>query len=680
MSHQPNETSALRHVAGLLVGTAKFLGYVAYLGLVLQTSEILYRWAIRTDWSANLHPVLYALVLLALAILPFAITALCGSQLLTAVLPSEFWQVKICVPLAAFMFLPAAGIVYRDLDNLWWLLWVIPSGLMLWGTCYSLWDSRANQLEVPEQSSEAVAAHPVQHPIGSRPDPQSDIANRETYDFNWQTPKGGLDSLAGMADLKNELLSVLGPYRGYAKGGPVADRNGILLSGPPGNGKTAFAVAIAGELGLPLVKIGVQDLTSKWINESPSMIRDLFTHAIKQPCVVFFDEFDAVAASRGSDYFHHEDKKVVNTLLSEIDSARSKRIVLLAATNYLESLDTAIVRDGRFDFRIEIPYPDHEARVSILASMLAKHRVKADAVTIARVAQLWERRSVAYIESVAKRLRDESKGRFTAASVHDFKLASRAASRRQSAIPASGAQLSEIALPKSVRLEADSLLYRLRNWESIAERGGEPPSGLLLYGPPGTGKTNFVRAMARELGDWHVFEVNAADVLQNPNKFRETMELATQHRPSFVFIDEADDLLRERSHSASASATNEILKAMDGMMGRVPEVVFVAATNAFENIDAAALRGGRFAEKIFMGRLEGADLVSFLEHVLKTNRNLSIDRSITAQALADLFEVIAPADALSIFKKAVNYTFMDDRQKPLTMQDVVRARAAIQVQ
>ena len=163
-----------------------------------------------------------------------------------------------------------------------------------------------------------------------------------------------------------------------------------------------------------------------------------------------------------------------------------------------------------------------------------------------------------------KRLRDDGKGTWLRkATVEDFKLASRQASRRSSAIPSEGAKLSELALTSNVRRETDSLVYRLRHWEDIAERGGEPPSGVLLYGPPGTGKTNLVRALARELEYWHVFEVNAADVLQDPRKFRETMELAATHRPAIVFIDEADELLKERTYSNATAATNEILKAMD---------------------------------------------------------------------------------------------------------------------
>ena len=498
----------------------------------------------------------------------------------------------------------------------------------------------------------------------------------KVYDFDWVRPKIKLENLAGMSALKNELLTYMQAFTSYQTGrGPISDRNGFLLSGPPGNGKTVFAEAIAGELGLRFVRVSCQDINSKWLNESPSVLKSLFKQAKEVPTLIFFDEFDSVAMSRTGSSAHNEERKGVTALLVELDKARDSRVVVVAASNHLEFLDSAVIRDGRFDFRIEIPYPDEIARAAILKGLVKKHAVTAEEKTINYVAALWERRSVAFLEATVKRLRDNGKGiKGRKASVEDFKEASRDASRRASAIPSSGTKLSDLALPADVRREADSLVYRLRNWERIAERGGEAPSGVLLYGPPGTGKTNLVRAIAREMEYWHVFEVNATEVLQNPRKFRDTVELAATHRPAFIFIDEADELLRDRSYSNSAGATNEILKCMDGMMGKIPEIVFIAATNNTEVIDAAALRGGRFAEKIFMGRLTGGDLIEFLEKEFASKKQVHFAQDLTPRALAARFDTIAPSDAIGILRKAINYTFgQDGKDRAVCMQDVERA-------
>lgn len=495
------------------------------------------------------------------------------------------------------------------------------------------------------------------------------------YDFTWEMSPLNLGKLCGMEDLKDELTAAIGGFRGYSNDSSVSDRNGILLSGPPGNGKTTFAMAIAGELGLPIVKLSCQDLTSKWINESPAVIKDLFAQAAQLPCVVFFDEFDGVGMSRGDDGQHSENKKTVTALLSEIDSARSKRIVIVAATNFVEQIDPALIRDGRFDFRIEIPYPDLQARTAILQGLIERFQVPVAPGVVDRVAQLWERRSVAFMEATVKRLRDQrGAGSVVAASAEDFKQAARDASRRASAIPKEGKKLSEIALTSEVRREANSLIYRLRNWEEIQDRGGEPPSGVLLYGPPGTGKTSFVRALARELGFWHVFEVNTAEILQTPRKFKDVMELASQHRPAIVFLDEADELLRDRSYSNSVTATNEILKAMDGMMGKVPEVVLMAATNNTDVIDQAALRGGRFGEKIYMGPLQDDDLLRFVELEFQSRANVTFAPDLTPKSLAERLQSAAPADVISLLRKAVNYTFEQSvAPRAVCMDDVSRA-------
>jgi transitional endoplasmic reticulum ATPase len=175
--------------------------------------------------------------------------------------------------------------------------------------------------------------------------------------------------------------------------------------------------------------------------------------------------------------------------------------------------------------------------------------------------------------------------------------------------------------------------------------------------------------MARELIDWHVFEVHASEVIQNPKRFRDTVELAQTHRPSIVFLDEADELLANRNGGWNASATNEILKCMDGFSGKVPEVLFVAATNRLEAVDPAALRGGRFSETLFMDLLRGSDLVAFVQKQLECMPQVQFARDVTAKSVATLFGEAAPADVVSVLKKAVNRSFVGDCQRALTLDD-----------
>jgi transitional endoplasmic reticulum ATPase len=492
---------------------------------------------------------------------------------------------------------------------------------------------------------------------------QNRVYGDATYEFEWWQPRSGFDQLAGMKSLKDELRAAMKPFELYssmsaaaAASGSVAisDRNGILLSGPPGNGKTVFAKAIAAELNLPIVKIGCADITSKWINQGPAMVKELFRQAAKQPCVVFLDEFDGVAWSRTSSQMHAEDRKLVNTLLTEIDNARSKMIVLVAATNFVERLDAAVCRDGRFDYRIEIGFPDQEARKGVICALLEKHRLIADVRDVDRISRLWQKRSMAFIESALKRVKVSVTDREGfRAFYEDFRAAGRAASRKESAIPGVGPKLSELMLPKKLKAYAQNLVFRLNNWEENSSNSGDAPSGILLYGPPGTGKSLFVNALARELKDWHLMEVNAREISNDPAAFRRVMELAQTHRPSIVFIDEADELLGHRTISNNAPATNELLKALDGASGRTPEVLFVAATNQFDAIDPAALRGGRFSEHVYMDLLRGTELQEFWAHQLQNLGKLRIASDVTAHALVHLSGEAAPANIVSWLRSAV---------------------------
>jgi transitional endoplasmic reticulum ATPase len=491
-------------------------------------------------------------------------------------------------------------------------------------------------------------------------------------------PQLKLEDLAGMEELKAQLRAFSAPFAEYhRRKATISDTNGLLLSGPPGNGKSVFPEALAGELGFNFLKVSVQDLTSKWINESPLRIQQAFANAVAaEPCVLFLDEIDAIGRDRmaASGSGHGEDIKVVDTLLTEVDRIRRQRVLLIASTNHPDALDRALVRDGRFDRKIEIPQPDLAARAGVLRSLLAKYKIQVHGACVQAAAELWERRSVAFIENVAKRVREDTaaagKGR---ADITDLKAAAKAVSRREGALPKTGAKLSELTLPASLRREALSIVHRLRNWESLAERGATPPRGILLYGPPGTGKTNLVRAIARELGDWHVFEVKTAEILSDPRRFQETIELAAEHRPAFVFIDEADDLLKDRALSATAIATSEVLKAMDGLMGTVPELVFIAATNSPEAIDAAALRGGRFSERLLVDVLRGEDLLDFARSELQRRRGARFDRDLTAEWIAGAITEIAPADLIAVLDRAVNTVVAELPPRPVGRLDLVKA-------
>ena len=134
--------------------------------------------------------------------------------------------------------------------------------------------------------------------------------------------------------------------------------NSLLLYGPPGCGKTKCAYLIAKKLNLPLVVARLDSLISSYLGTTAKNIRSLFEFAQKMPCVLFLDEFDAIAKARDDNNELGELKRIVNSLLQNIDTM-SKDSLILAATNHQQLLDPAIWR--RFDYKLEIELPDRDA-------------------------------------------------------------------------------------------------------------------------------------------------------------------------------------------------------------------------------------------------------------------------------------------------------------------------------
>ena len=183
-------------------------------------------------------------------------------------------------------------------------------------------------------------------------------------------PNVGWDDIGGLAEVKREFEeTVQWPLKHpdlfeLAKTKPV---KGILLSGPPGTGKTLMAKALAHESEVNFISVKGPELMSKWIGSSEKGVREVFKKAKQaSPCIVFFDEIDSLAPARGGGGDSGVTQRIVSQFLTELDGLEElKGVLVLAATNRKDILDPALLRPGRFDSIIELPFPDEEARLAI---------------------------------------------------------------------------------------------------------------------------------------------------------------------------------------------------------------------------------------------------------------------------------------------------------------------------
>jgi cell division protease FtsH len=183
-------------------------------------------------------------------------------------------------------------------------------------------------------------------------------------------PEVALADVAGCDEAKLELTETIeflrAPERFHKLGARIP--RGIMLYGPPGTGKTMLARAVAAEAGVPFHYASGSEFVEKYVGVGAKRIRDLFAQARKLGRgVIFFDEFDAIGKSRGGPNSHEEREQTLNQLLVELDGfSTTEDVIVIAATNRLDTLDSAVLRPGRFNRKIHVGMPDVKGRLAIL--------------------------------------------------------------------------------------------------------------------------------------------------------------------------------------------------------------------------------------------------------------------------------------------------------------------------
>ena len=228
------------------------------------------------------------------------------------------------------------------------LLWVLPIGLLIG---FWLWMSRRAQGQMAGVMS---------------------IGKTRAKVYTTEKPKTTFADVAGYDGVKKEITEVVDFLRSAGKFKEIGARipKGVLLVGPPGTGKTLIARAVAGEASVPFVSVTGSDFMEMFVGVGAARVRDLFQTARKQaPAIIFVDEIDSIGRKRGAGLGggHDEREQTLNQMLAEMDGFETTEgVVMMAATNRPDILDSALLRPGRFDRQVVVPLPTQEERRAIL--------------------------------------------------------------------------------------------------------------------------------------------------------------------------------------------------------------------------------------------------------------------------------------------------------------------------
>jgi len=417
------------------------------------------------------------------------------------------------------------------------------------------------------------------------------------------------DDVGGLDAVKSELRDTLGlvlrdPARAHEY---RVTWNGVLLHGPPGTGKSFFAHALAGEFGCNLLEIDVADLVTSTVGDAPRRVSNAFTVASENlPCLLLFDELDAIASARG-DQPDGAGRDLLAQLLQSVEQWRTEpRLVVVATTNDLDALDAAIARPGRFDRHVRLDLPDATGRRAVLEAALQGRPVRRDLDlgTIARrTAGQTPAALVQAVELAALRAMREASGTGNVVQISSEHLADAIEQRGGKDRPnVTEWSWDQLVLEHRVHVELQQMQELIEDPMRCDALGIDPLTGMLLVGPPGTGKTTIAKVLAAE-ARCSFYPVTAADLTsrwvgESEKAVARLFRRARANVPSIVFIDEIDAIGGTRGKlGAYDRQLDQLLLEIDGMTTS-PGVFVVGATNRPRAVDPALRRGGRLSRTI----------------------------------------------------------------------------------
>lgn len=431
----------------------------------------------------------------------------------------------------------------------------------------------------------------------------------------------------------------------------------LLLHGSPGTGKTQIARTLANESKLQFIGVTTSELKAPYLGQSAQRVRQVFARARSQaPTILFIDEIDTVASSRGSQDVTAQE--IVGELLQQLDGIKMDpaRIFLVAATNNREQIDPGIL--SRFQDEVSVPLPTSVQRAQLLNILLAKIPCDFDKPAVSsRVASALEGVSGRDLKSLveAAELRAVTRGVSETAEPHvvlgeaDLNEEVDRLRKASSTSVDPTASWDRLILSETTKSGLKTVCQMLRTAEKLEEQGVQIPRALLLWGPPGTGKTQIARTLANESG-LQFLSVTTADlkaryVGESGQHIREIFSRARANAPCILFIDEVDSIAPARGGADSDTYAQEmvgqLLQELDGALQQESHVFVVAATNRPDQVDAGIL--SRFTERKEIPLPDAAARERLLEAFL-VNATCDFDKGALCRSLAVSLEGVSGRD------------------------------------
>nr|ABQ75952.1 AAA-type ATPase [uncultured haloarchaeon] len=461
---------------------------------------------------------------------------------------------------------------------------------------------------------------------------------------------------------------------------------GVLLHGPPGTGKTLLAKAVANETSASFFSIAGPEIISKYYGESEQQLREIFEDATEEsPSIIFIDELDSIAPKR-EDVTGEVERRVVAQLLTMMDGLETRgQVIVIGATNRVDSVDPALRRPGRFDREIEIGVPDEVGRKEIL-QIHTRGMPLSDDVSLDYLADETHGFVGADIESLTKEAAMKALRRYlpeidldeedVPPSLIDRMIVKRADfNDALSDVEPSAMREVLVELPKvswddvgglegPTQKVKESVEWPITSRGRFERMGIDAPKGVLLYGPPGTGKTLIAKAVANETNA-NFISVRGPQLLskwvgESEKAIRQTFRKARQVSPTVIFFDELDSLAPSRGggtgNNVSERVVNQLLTELDGLEEN-GNVMVVAATNRPDMIDPALIRSGRFDRLVLIGQPgeEGR------EQILKIHtRNSPLAPDVSLREIAEITDGYVGSDLESIAREAAIEALRED--------------------